>query len=66
MSIYAQSEIDIADSTVEMYLLNFWTKDLSTRDLADRIALCAHNAGMGDKARETGFSVHMIEDASPQ
>jgi len=28
---------------VEVYLLNFWVKDLSIRDLADRISVCVTN-----------------------
>ena len=50
MQVYALSEIDKQDSTVELYLLNFWTKDLSLRDLSDRIALCSHNSDTSDKA----------------
>lgn len=40
MSAFARSEINRSDTTVEVYLLNFWSKDLSIRDLCDRIAVC--------------------------
>ena len=50
MSIFAKAEIDEHDSTVEQYLLNFWTKDLSIRDLADRLALCVINSDGKDPA----------------
>ena len=45
MRVYATQEVDEIDSTVELYLLNFWTKDLSIRDLTDRIGLCVLNSG---------------------
>ena len=64
MHIYAKSESEGKDSTVEMYLLNFWTKDLSTRDLSDRISLCSLNSDSTDKARNTGYSVSMLSNAS--
>lgn len=44
MGIYAQSEVDELDPSVELYLLNFWSKDLSIRDLTDRIGLCVLNS----------------------
>jgi len=53
MNVYAKSEVDELDSTVELYLLNFWTKDLSIRDLSDRIGLCVLNAN-GD-LNETAY-----------
>ena len=53
MSVFAKSEFDELDSTVELYLLNFWTKDLSIRDLTDRIGLCVLNAG--DSLNETAY-----------
>lgn len=37
MDAFAQAMIDTRDSSIEQYLLNFWTKDLSLRDLIDRI-----------------------------
>ena len=43
MVVYSTSEMDGNDSTVELYLLNFWTKELSFRDLCDRISLCVMN-----------------------
>ena len=59
MSIYAKAEIDEHDSTVEQYLLNFWTKDLSIRDLADRLALTVINSDGKDPAAQTGYSISL-------
>jgi len=61
MNVYGKSEVDELDSTVELYLLNFWTKDLSIRDLADRIGLCVLNANgdLNETAYQTGYSVSM-------
>jgi len=39
MKVFAMSEANEQDSSVELYLLNFWVKDLSIRDLCDRISL---------------------------
>ena len=44
MRVFAKSEADELDATVELYLLNFWAKDLSIRDLTDRIGLCVLNS----------------------
>ena len=44
MGIFAKAEVNDLDSTVELYLLNFWSKDLSIRDLTDRIGLCVLNS----------------------
>ena len=61
MTVFAQSEVDELDSTVELYLLNFWSKDLSVRDLTDRIGLCVLNADGtdSDQAYQTGYSVSL-------
>ena len=61
MNVFSKSEADELDSTVELYLLNFWSKDLSVRDLTDRIGLCVLNAGesLNDTAYQTGYSVSM-------
>ena len=40
MDVYTNSELEGHDSTVELYLLNFWTKQLSLRDLCDRVGYC--------------------------
>jgi hypothetical protein len=45
-------------------LLNFWTKDLSIRDLSDRISLTVFNSEGEDPARNTGYSVSMVTEAS--
>ena len=36
MSVYAQACVDGKDSSIESYLMNQWTRELSLRDLADR------------------------------
>lgn len=64
MSVYARSEVEEADPTVELYLLNFWTKSLSIRDLADRIALCVINSDGKDPAAETGYSITLVQSAN--
>lgn len=38
MSAYAQASVDNRDNSVETYLLNYWVKDFTLRDLIDRIA----------------------------
>lgn len=37
MGVYLFQILQDNDASVELYLLNFWVKDLSIRDLADRI-----------------------------
>ena len=37
MDVFAQAILNGKDSSIEQYLLNFWVKDLSLRDLIDRI-----------------------------
>jgi hypothetical protein len=37
MSVYAQAVVDQRDCSVETYLLNYWVKDFSLRDLIDRV-----------------------------
>ena len=53
--------VDELDETVELYLLNFWAKDLSVRDLTDRIGLCVLNSdgSNSDQAYQTGYSVSL-------
>lgn len=38
MQTYMKSELEGKDSSVELYLLNNWIKELSIRDLNDRIS----------------------------
>ena len=38
MSVYAQAYLDGRDYSVEIYLLNYWVKDFSIRDLIDRVS----------------------------
>ena len=61
MFTFANSEVEEMDSTVELYLLNFWTKDLSIRDLSDRIGLCVLSAGgsVDEQAYQTGYSASL-------
>ena len=60
MSVYAKSDSEDQDATVELYLLNFWCKDLSIRDVNDRIGLCVLNSGdSDDQAYQTGYSVSL-------
>ena len=44
LDIFAKAMIDGRDSSIEQYLLNFWCKDLSLRDLVDHIFMCYHSA----------------------
>jgi len=39
MQAYAKAEVDARDSSVELYLLNHWVKELSLRDLIDEYLL---------------------------
>lgn len=62
MSVFASADVAELDSTVELYLLNFWTKDLSIRDLADRLGLCVLNAASGnidESAYQTGYAASL-------
>ena len=43
LSGYAKTELEGRDSSVELYLLNHWVKDLSLRDLIDRVSFCCTN-----------------------
>lgn len=38
MNGYAKVEVEGRDNSVELYLLNHWSKDFSLRDLIDRVA----------------------------
>lgn len=51
---YASKELEGLDSTVEVYLLNFWTKELSYRDLCDRINHCV-TGQIGGKSAYSNF-----------
>ena len=68
MKVFAQSEVDELDATVELYLLNFWAKDLSIRDLTDRIGLTVLNSDgtNSDQAYQTGYSVGMTAQKCSQ
>ena len=69
MSVYATSDAEDQDCTVELYLLNFWSKDLSIRDLTDRIGLAVLNSGdsVSDQAYQTGYSVSLTaQNCSPK
>lgn len=68
MKVFAQSEVEELDATVELYLLNFWAKDLSIRDLTDRIGLTVLNSDgtNSDQAYQTGYSVGMTAQKCSQ
>ena len=38
MLTYARTELEGRDTSVELYLLNQWIKDLSLRDLIDKVS----------------------------
>ena len=42
INVYLQQIYKEIDASVELYLLNFWVKDLSIRDIADRITLAVN------------------------
>lgn len=37
LEIFADAMIEERDSSIEQYLLNFWSKELSLRDINDRV-----------------------------
>lgn len=41
LKAYAAQILDEEDGSVELYLLNFWVKEHSVRDLCDRISLAS-------------------------
>ena len=43
MHSYSKTEFEGKDNSVELYLLNHWVKDLSLRDLIDRVAFTCTN-----------------------
>jgi len=44
LDFFSRSIIDGRDSSIEQYLLNFWTKELSLRDIVDRISVATRFA----------------------
>ena len=56
MDMFSTALLEQRDSSIEQYLLNFWTKELSLRDLVDRIH---HSAilGMNDETKGDLFNV---------
>ena len=44
LDFFSKAMIEGRDSSIEQYLLNFWSKDLSLRDLADRIYITSRFA----------------------
>ena len=38
MAAYAKVEVEGRDNSVELYLLNHWSKEFTLRDLIDRVA----------------------------
>lgn len=49
MDAFARAILDSKDSSIEQYLLNFWTKDLSLRDTVDRIHIHCRFSGESQK-----------------
>ncbi len=50
LSVYLGHMVKDIDASVELYLMNFWVKDLSIRDLCDRIQATVHvNQNKGSK-----------------
>lgn len=39
MHAFAKTEMEGRDNSVELYLLNHWIKELSLRDLIDRVSV---------------------------
>lgn len=56
MNVYSTSETEGHDSTVELYLLNFWTKELSVRDICDRISFCVLNLALPGRSNYSNFT----------
>ena len=44
LNSFAKAELEGRDSSVELYLLNHWVKDLTLRDLIDRVSFCSINS----------------------
>lgn len=42
MAVYLAQLAKEIDASVELYLMNFWVKDLSVRDLCDRVNSTVH------------------------
>ena len=45
LDFFAKAMLEERDSSIEQYLLNFWSKDLSLRDTVDRIQTTVRFAG---------------------
>lgn len=57
MNVYTSAELEGHDSTVELYLLNFWTKELSVRDICDRISFCVLSLATPTRSNYSNFTV---------
>jgi hypothetical protein len=62
MSVYSKSEIESHDSTVELFLLNFWTKELSVRDICDRISHCVLSLAQPARSHYSNFTARQAAD----
>ena len=62
MRVYADSEMEGHDSTVELYLLNFWSKELSYRDLCDRISHCVLSVALPAKTNYSNFTTKLSSE----
>jgi len=56
MEVFSASELEGHDSTVELYLLNFWTKELSFLDISDRISYCVLNLAIPQRTNYSNFT----------
>ena len=62
MSVYTVAEMEGHDSTVELYLLNFWTKELSVRDICDRISYSVFSLSTPTSSNYSNFTVKQSAD----
>ena len=44
LDFFARAMLEQRDSSIEQYLLSFWSKDLSMRDLIDRVQVSTRYA----------------------
>lgn len=62
MGVYSTSDLTGHDSTVELYLLNFWTKELSLRDLCDRIGNCLLSLNTAHRSNYSNFTAKIGQE----
>lgn len=62
MNVFSASDLGGHDSTVELYLLNFWTKELSLRDLCDRVGYCVLQLNAAHRSNYSNFTAKMGQE----